>query len=326
MDPKTPFRLIKKSIKMIPKRRQRAAVVLMYHRISDEAHEPNWLAVSPSNFEQHLIHIRQAYRPISLLDLAEAVQDGAIPPRSVVVTFDDGYANNCTRALPLLEAAQVPATTFVTAGHVNSSREFWWDELSQLILAAPAVPPTLSLQIQGRNFIYNTATTEQRQDVYVHLTDMMKPLPAAVQNRVLNNLARWSGLKRKVRKDYRVMTTAELKQLSQSKYVDIGAHTMNHPILPTLPPEAQYDEIVNSRRWLQATLDQPVLTFAYPNGDFAHETTKIVEVAGFRTACITVTGRVKPGDDLFRLRRCAVNDWDKETFKHNLEAAFMASG
>lgn len=325
MDLKKPFHLANKRLKAFKRRRKPAAVILMYHRISDVALEPNWLAVSPRNFAQHLEHIRQAYHPIRLLDLVDAIQSRSIPRRAVTVTFDDGYRDNFTQALPLLETAQIPATVFVTAGSIGSTKEFWWDELSRMILAPPNVPPTLSLQIQGRHSTWNTASPEQRQAAYSALKEVTKPLPAATQDNILTDLARWSGLKRELRDDYRTMTAAELQQLVQSDYIDLGAHTMTHPLLPTLSPEAQYSEIVNSSRCLEALVNQPISTFAYPNGDSNGETLKIVEEAGFRAACTTLPGCVHSDDNLFLLRRCGVNDWGIETFKRNLATFFYGN-
>ncbi|MFN8487843.1 MAG: polysaccharide deacetylase family protein [Caldilineaceae bacterium] len=299
------------------------AVILMYHRISDEFVEPNWLAVSPCHFAQHLEHIRQQYHPIRLLELVDAIQNGSLRERAVAVTFDDGYSNNFTQALPLLEAAQIPATVFVTTGHIDSSCEFWWDDLAHLLLGAAHTPATLSLKVQERFYTWDTESVQQRQEARLALEDLIEPLPAKAKEQVLYELANWSGLKRGGRSAYRAMTKAELTQLAQSKYIDLGAHTVTHPILPTLSPEEQYAEIVNGRRNLETLVNQPVRTFAYPNGDFASETVKIVAEAGFTAACTTVRGCVQAGDDLFRLRRYSVDDWSSATFQQNLAAFFQ---
>lgn len=302
-----------------------AAVILMYHRISDVTVTPNWLAVSPNQFARQLEHIRQEYCPIRLLDLIAHVRSGSIPHRAVAVTFDDGYYDNLTGALPLLEAARIPATVFVTAGFIDSPREFWWDELARFTLEAQNTPCSLELVIQGHNYIWEMASAKQRQAAYSELKELVKPLTSAAIERVLNELATWSGLERALRPAYRTMTSLELRQMAHSEFIDIGAHTVTHPILPTQSLDAQYDEIVDSRRRLEAIINRPVRTFAYPNGDFTKETTKIVEQAGFVGACTTKTGRVERNQDPFTLRRFPVNDWDVGTFEDNLAAYFRVS-
>ena len=111
------------------------AVILLYHRVADLPSDPQLMAVTPRHFAEHLEVIRQSCRPLRLHDLGEA-----LPDRSVVVTFDDGYADNLHHAKPLLAAHDVPATVFVTSGYVGSDREFWWDDLERILLETPSLP------------------------------------------------------------------------------------------------------------------------------------------------------------------------------------------
>lgn len=299
-----------------------AAVILMYHRISDTSIEPNWLAVSPANFTAHMQYLKLAFNTMRLTDLVESIKDGSLPDRSVAVTFDDGYSDNVTHALPVLESAMVPATIFVTTDYVDSDREPWWDEMKHFLLEPSCVPPQLSMQVMGCDYSWPTVTVEDRLAAHQTLENLMRPLPAEVNDAILNNLATWTGLHRKLRVAYRTVTTPQLTKLAQHPLIEVGAHTITHPILPTLSLEAQFNEIVGSRHMLEKMIGQPVRSFAYPNGDFTEQTRKLVDAAGFRAACTTISGRVELGDDLFRLRRCAVNDWDITLFKKNLEAFF----
>ena len=95
---------LKKAFYFIRNKVKPAAVILMYHRISDTAIEPNWLAVSPANFTQHIQYLRQAYHPMRLTDLVERVKRCSLPERAVAITFDDGYSDNLTHALPVLQS------------------------------------------------------------------------------------------------------------------------------------------------------------------------------------------------------------------------------
>ena len=128
----------------------RRAVVLLYHRVAEPGTDPQLLAVSASNFASHLEVIREAYRPVSLRELRKAIQQRSVPHHAVVVTFDDGYADNLTAAKPLLERYQVPGTVFVTTGAVESAGAFWWDELASLLLGRTDLPPSLAVRIGGR--------------------------------------------------------------------------------------------------------------------------------------------------------------------------------
>ncbi|MFN2177205.1 MAG: polysaccharide deacetylase family protein [Anaerolineales bacterium] len=296
--------------------KQPSALILMYHRISDEAPEPNWLAVSPGNFQLHLDYINKNLNPISLLDLVEATQAGKIPPNSVTITFDDGYRDNYATALPLLEESGIPATIFVTSGAIDRDKEFWWDEISPSIVEMENFPETLKLVIKGQTFRWKTATYPQRQKLYSDLKGLLKPLREAEILSVLDKLDEWSGASqiRTMRPTYRTMTKEELIELSRSEFIEIGAHTITHPALNTLMREEQLTEIKMSRQALESIIGQPVCTFAYPFGYFSEETMELVRSLGFKAALTTETGVIRAYDDLFRLNRCAVNDYGVDIF------------
>lgn len=303
-------------------RRQPAAIILMYHRISTVAPEPNWLAVSPSHLVEQLAYIRAKLNPMSLADLAAAVARRSVPPRSVAVTFDDGYHDNLSQALPRLEAANMPATVFVTTGFIDANEEFWWDELSKFLLESGTGEPTLSLPLPGRSYSWPTTSPADRRRAYTELKELLKPLSREAKSNVMGRLATWSGMSRTPRADYRTMTTSELRSLARSDCIDVGAHTVTHPILPSLPIGEQQREIAESRRTLESLLQKPVETFAYPNGDFAADTLAAVGAAGFKTACTTRPGVITGGEDPLVLPRCAVNDYGVDTFAEKVAEWF----
>src|ERR1700694_4545037 len=127
--------------RVVPKLRNLAApgaVILLYHRVTELAVDPHRLAVSPAHFQEHLDVIRRVGVPCSLRDLTERMRHGRSIRRAVVVTFDDGYADNLENGVPLLERYDVPATVFAASGQVGRPREFAWDELSRSLLEGPA--------------------------------------------------------------------------------------------------------------------------------------------------------------------------------------------
>ena len=115
-------------------RRFRArAIILCYHRVTELDSDPQLLSVTPKNFREQLEVLRRLYNVARLRDWIS--EEGKSTRLTVVViTFDDGYADNFHEALPLLREADCPATVFVTAGKIDDEEEFWWDELERLIL------------------------------------------------------------------------------------------------------------------------------------------------------------------------------------------------
>src|SRR5688500_8393707 len=112
---------------------EQKALILMYHQVCEKSTDPWDLAVAPENFERQLRHLKNNFDVVPLDDLAGSVRNGKLTRRMAAITFDDGFADNCQNAAPLLEAYDLPATFFITTSHLNSSRLYWWDELESII-------------------------------------------------------------------------------------------------------------------------------------------------------------------------------------------------
>src|SRR5437867_770420 len=108
------------------RRRSARGVALLYHRVGGPRFDPFLLDVSPARFDAQMAALHGGYAVLPLDEFEAKRSAGALPPRAVTVTFDDGYADNLTTAAPLLERHGVPATLFVTTGLVGATREFWW--------------------------------------------------------------------------------------------------------------------------------------------------------------------------------------------------------
>ena len=141
------LRTVKRNIKKAIKYSSEGVVILMYHRIIDIPSSPYHGIVSPEHFEQHMEYISRTFHPIRLIDVQESIRHNSLPNGGVVVTFDDGYADNYDHAYPILQNYQVPATIFVTSGHVDSPREYWWDELERILLLPDHLPENVPISV-----------------------------------------------------------------------------------------------------------------------------------------------------------------------------------
>jgi peptidoglycan/xylan/chitin deacetylase (PgdA/CDA1 family) len=320
------------------------ALILMYHRVTELPNDPNLLAITPPHFAQQMEVIRRYGVPMRLAQLVEALQNGKVPNRAVVVTFDDGYADNLYNAKPLLERYDIPATFFVTTGHIGHPREFWWDELDRLLLQPGTLPPILELGLNGRTWqwelgetaTYTTADYERHRDWHIEQQDdptprqrlhrslyqRLHPLIEEEQQQLLGELRTWAGAEPIGRPTHRTLAQDELVHLADGGLVEIGAHSVTHPVLAGLSVVVQRHEVWRSRAHLEEMLNRPVTSFAYPYGSYTQETLAVVQEAGFSSACATDAAMVQRGTDGFRLPRIAVRDWDGETFARRLKVWF----
>jgi peptidoglycan/xylan/chitin deacetylase (PgdA/CDA1 family) len=308
----------------------------MYHRVTELSNDPHWVAITPKRFAEQMDVIRKYFVPIRLQELLMALQERKVPKRAVVVTFDDGYADNLHEAVPLLERYAIPSTVFVTAGQVGSQRESWWDELDRLLLQPGILPPELRLNINGNIFDFqlNGSSTYTKQDyrrdrdwniareddrgprqyLFRKLLRVMSTMPGEERDRMVADLTTWAGADPCARPTHRPLTIDELIRLGKCALTEVGAHTMTHPMLAKLSVIDQRREIEQSKQTLEAILNGPVKSFAFPFGSSSPETVAIVRDEGFACACSTNADVVSKGTDCFQLPRLCVRDWDGERF------------
>jgi peptidoglycan/xylan/chitin deacetylase (PgdA/CDA1 family) len=117
-----------------------------------------------------------------------------------------------------------------------------------------------------------------------------------------------------------------VQKLAADGLVEVGAHTMTHPVLSELSVNSQYVEIAESKRKLEEVLGQAVTSFSYPFGgqsDYNAATMKLVKKVGFSCACSNFPGYVRWGSDPYQLPRYLVRDWDGDEFQEQLMSWFV---
>ena len=111
---------------------KKPSIIFYYHRIAEVKDDPCLLSVSLENFEKQLLYLKENYKIVSLRKLVAGLRMGKVDPGLVVITFDDGYADNYTNALPIIEKLKVPATFFVVAGKIGATQPFYWDKKTDM--------------------------------------------------------------------------------------------------------------------------------------------------------------------------------------------------
>jgi peptidoglycan/xylan/chitin deacetylase (PgdA/CDA1 family) len=311
--------------------RARGAAILLYHVVGDLAVDPFKLAVAPDRFAAHMEIISTQFRPHTLSDLADGLAEGTLPPGSVAVTFDDGYANNLTHALPRLEQAAVPATVFVVTGYTGSEREFWWDELERLIMRGSSDSTRSYLEVTLGDERFSCDATEP--DVALaRLWGWLHRRGRAEIETAVEQVRRWTGVLESLpaRETRRPMTVEELVRLGRSSLVELAPHTRSHPALDARSASVQRDELQSSRAELEGWLGRRALSFAYPYGnparDYSRTTVEIVRDLGFRQAVATKYGLATASSSRLELPRLFVANLGADAFERWLHERFLPRG
>ncbi len=239
------------------------------------------------------------------LDLAVTqLKTGGLPERAASITFDDGYADNYHVALPVLQRHDLTATFFVATGFLDGGR-MWNDSIAETIRRCLA--PALDLSTIGLG-CHNLTSIEDRRAAIAVLIDNIKYLPGEQRVIATEKMAHLAQVQLPCGL---MMTSNEVKAMRKAG-MQIGAHTMSHPILAQLTDEHARKEIQGSRNVLETLLGERVGLFAYPNGkrgeDYTARSVALVRNLGFDAAVSTEWGASDMKSDPFQLRR--FTPWD----------------
>ncbi len=296
--------------------RRSGTLILCYHRIAEGVEDPFFLCVSPGNFAAHLEEMSRAREPSTLADLP-------VPSRRprVIVTFDDGYRDNLTSALPIAESKGVTITVFATSRILASRTGFWWDRLGALLRSRPPHVTEIDLPSGGRPVRLSLGSSGLRTDLDTVRRHLL-PLRVTEIERALDAVAEQWQVDSTSPADAGTLTPGEFLRLAASDTVTIGAHTVDHVRLRDRPAREQQDTIAGSKRDLERSIGRAVSHFAYPFGgrdDFDDRSVDVVRAAAFDTACTTIPGTARASADPYRLPRRLVMDWGRLRFRAQLQ-------
>ncbi len=328
------MKLLRRLRSALSRRPRGAGVILMYHRIAVEPLDPWQLCVTPAAFAGQLDWLRAHCRVVPLRQLARELRDGNLVPRSVAISFDDGYADNLLAAEPLLRERGLPATFFLTTATLGAQREFWWDALERLLMRPEALPAVLRIRVGGEEKTYAAgraaavcdpvgesrgvkpwkAASGTRLAFYYQVWDSLRSLEEPVRQQALEQLRAQLDMSEVANSARRTLTHGEVGQHAASPVADVGAHSVTHATFSRRTPEQQRWEMQQSRQDLESMLRRDIPGFAYPFGDFGPDTARLAREAGFEFACTTEEEPISSSTSAHLMPRVAVEESDPRAF------------
>lgn len=283
--------------------------ILAFHRVLREADAlfPN--VPDTRRFSRILTWLERWFNVMPLEEAIDRLSQDELPERAAAITFDDGYADNYTEALPLLREHGMSATFFVATGFLDGGR-MWNDTIIEAIRRSRL--DTVDLAAIGLPRLPIASLTERRAAIEQCIKALKyRPLSQRVAD------AEQVALAAQVTPpDDLMMKSAEVRALHHNG-MQIGAHTVSHPILTRLTNDDARSEIAGSRARLEELLDAPVKSFAYPNGkagdDYADEHVALLRDIGFAYGLSTNPGAAGTGSDLMQLPR--FTPWDRTSLR-----------
>ena len=275
--------------------------VLTYHRVLPQPDPLLPGLMDAREFENQVATLASSFNVLPLHRAIEALAGGTLPSRAASITFDDGYADNHQVALPILKRYGMHATFFVASGYLDGG--WMWNDGVIEGVRSTACPSIDASDIELGEISLGSEVL--RRKALLRLLSRLKYCP----QRFRDTWTRRFLDRMKVRAPANLMMTSEQVKALSDAGMEIGGHTVMHPILTKIDlPEASR-EIREGRDMLHGITGQPVRLFAYPNGrpgiDFGPQHVRVVRELGFEAALATRWGAAQTGDDLFQLPRLA---------------------
>lgn len=278
--------------------------VLMYHRVDLEERtptlDPSLISATPAEFERQVEYLASKRRPLSLDELLD-VRRGRmeLPPRAVVVTFDDGYRDFQEHARPVLRRYGVPATLFVpTAYPDNAQRAFWWDRLHAAVTTTGRRKPLATLA-----GTLPLGSVDERELASRAVREWVKRTPHEEAMAEVDRVASELGGRRP---PHSVLSWSEIRELARDG-VSLGPHTRTHPLLDQVSLEQAKEEILGSAADLEREVGHRSNAIAFPAGGLTDAIVAWLPEVGFELAFTTVRGATHLEHiDWLRIRRINV--------------------
>ena len=288
-------------------------LILTYHRVTPSLDSLLPDEPDASAFAALVDSICATFNVLPLGEALALRSEGRLPPRTVSITFDDGYANNAEVALPILTRRGVRATFYIATGYLNGGR-MWNDSVIEAVRRAPR----LDLEDLGLGNHVLPGVMERRKAIGEILA-ALKYREVDERIAIAGEIAKRAAL---APESKLMMSDDQVRGLAAAG-MEVGAHTVSHPILARIDRTTAKREIEESKRRLEQITGASVSTFAYPNGrpgkDYGREHVEVVREAGYASAVTTAWGCVTSKTQPYELPR--ISPWGATRFRYLLRIA-----
>lgn len=309
--------LIRTALNLVSPAHERARLsILIFHRVLPEPDPLMPEEMHARQFDAICGWLKDWFNVLPLDLAVNQLRHGTLPARACAITFDDGYADNLHIASPILKKYGLCATFFIATAFLNGGR-MWNDTVIETIrrslLGQVNVPGLGEYSLDG--------VMARRQAIRA-VIDKIKYLPVDERQAMTLQLAAQAQAEPP---DDLMMVTDDLRRM-RTLGMQIGAHTVSHPILARLSADAARREMQDGHRWLQDVLAERVSLFAYPNGkpgaDYLPEHAEMARELGVAAAVTTTWGAARTQTNPFELPRFTPWDHSRSRFGarliHNL--------
>ncbi|MGD9160754.1 MAG: polysaccharide deacetylase family protein [Desulfobacteraceae bacterium] len=294
-----------------------SVIILMYHRVvnpeecNDIFSTPK-IIVTKDTFEKQIKFLSRHYRILSLEEFhGYHSSRKPLPPKSAVITFDDGWKDNYVNAFPILKKYGVPATIFLSTGFIETGDVFWQEKLRFLLTEF------LKLPLNERDaFIKNfnnipdnlkDCMAHGNKSVIMDTPETLMDMDEEGLNTFINDLEEFLRFPEFPMKDNGFMTWENAREMMNAK-IDFGSHTVSHKIMTQISSKEILEELSISKSKIEKELNMQVMAFAYPNGNYNNMIMEKVKKTGYHYAVSVDEGLNSVNTDPFCMKRLHIDE------------------
>lgn len=282
--------------------------IIMYHSVGGKG--VFWdNVVRTDAFRKQIQWLSRHRKIVPVSDIVERLEQRLpIPNTWVALTFDDGYRDNYSSALPVLESMQAHASFYITWNVLSGKQEFFYDRIHESIRKTDR--ESIAIEFEGRVFKGPTLTDSQKLDLIQSIVLGIRNLSEAQRAQcVMQVEAACENAGSSVRQSY--LDEQTLHAFSRSALVKIGSHTLSHPDLATCTDSLLKDELQLSKESLSALTGYAIDGLAYPFGkavNYNSDVSRCCAELGYNYALTTRYGGVNETSDPYQLCRVGARD------------------
>ncbi len=296
--------------------RRKKLFILIYHRVLDRPDFMRPGEVDKQAFSWQMELLANYFNVLPLSEAIEKLKNDQLPSRAVSITFDDGYADNYLNALPILQKNNLSATFFIATGYLNGGI-MWNDQVIEAVRRLTT--ETLDLTADGLKQ-FDVSSPEHKVVTVHQILNKIKHMGGEKRQAIANRIVRQvDSMPVNL-----MLTDKQLIKLHQAG-MEIGGHTVTHPILANLDRETARQEINENKQSLEKLLNIQLHHFAYPNGkpgqDYRPEQIELIKEVGYQAAVSTQWGVANYDSDFFQLPR--FTPWDSSLIKFMMRICWI---
>jgi len=279
------------------------ALIVTYHRFRETGDTDNPLATSARELSRQLEYLSNHYRVVPLSEIARLLASGdGLPPGIAAITIDDGYRDFYEIAFPVFRRFNAPASVFIVTGFVDQQTWMWTDKLRYVLPRART--SRLEFKIGGRRRLVDLSGPLSPFELAVCINSELKSLPDEQKDDSIYEVASALGveLPDTPPAEFGSVSWNQIREMD-SAGIEIGSHTLTHPILTNVGSERLHRELAESRERIESVVGHPVNLFCYPNGNYNAAVQREAARAGYQCAVTSEHGFNDASTNPFELRR-----------------------